>query len=80
MFLIFCDKHIYDKKFAILLSVDASEAGQGTLDFSVGPPGKTIPHDIKNVGTQVFLVEFSPIEPVDHEVSIQFNEMHINGK
>ena len=63
-----------------IFAVDASDAGQGTLDFSVGPPGKTIPHDIKNIGTQVFLVEFTPIEPVDHEVSIQFNEMHINGK
>ena len=28
-----------------IFAVDASDAGQGTLDFSVGPPGKTIPHD-----------------------------------
>lgn len=62
-----------------LFVVDASDAGKGTLDLSVGPPGKTIPHDIKNIGPQLFLVEFTPIEPVDHEVSIQFNEIHIHG-
>lgn len=63
-----------------MFSVDASDAGRGTLDLSVGPPGKTVPHNVKDVGRQLFQIEFIPEEPVDHEVSIQFNDVHIPGK
>lgn len=59
--------------------MDASEAGRGTLDLSVGPPGKTVPHNVKDIGKQLFLIEFVPEEPVDHEVSVQFNDVHIPG-
>lgn len=63
-----------------VLPVDASEAGKGTLDLSVGPPGKTVPHNVRDIGKQLFLIEFVPEDPVDHEVTVQFNDVHIPGK
>ena len=63
-----------------LIVVDASEAGRGALDLSVGPPGRTLPHSIKEIQPQQYIIEFTPEEPVDHEVNIQFNEIHIPGK
>ena len=59
--------------------VDASEAGRGALDLSVGPPGKTLPHNIEEIQPQLYIIEFTPLEPIDHEVNIQFNEVHISG-
>ncbi|XP_067948102.1 filamin-A-like isoform X2 [Watersipora subatra] len=59
--------------------LDASEAGRGALDLSVGPPGRTLPHQIKEIQPQQYLIEFVPEEPVDHEVIILFNDVHISG-
>lgn len=60
--------------------MDASEAGRGALDLSVGPPGRTLPHQIREIQPQLYVIEFTPDAPVDHEVNIQFNEAHIPGR
>ena len=63
--------------------VDASEAGEGSLEILVkstanGQP--SLPTHVESLGNAVFNVSFTPDTSIDHLIQVTFNDDHIPGK
>ena len=66
-----------------LLIVDASEAGEGSLEILVksncnGQP--SLPTHVESLGNAVFAVSYTPDTSADHLIHVTFNEENVPGK
>lgn len=59
--------------------VDATFAGEGNLEISVISNEKNVPTQVQPMGGAKFGVTFTPTQPLDHIVSITFNNIAVNG-
>lgn len=62
-----------------MISVDASQAGEGNLEITISARGHNIPTQVQPQGNARFSVSFLPIEATDHVVSIHFNKESVPG-
>jgi hypothetical protein len=60
--------------------VDASKAGEGSLEISVNHSGHNIPHQTNHIGNGRFEVQFIPQKAVKHYCIILFNGELVPGK
>ena len=64
-----------------LITVDASEAGEGNLEILVTTEaGDNIPTRVEPAGGAVFRVSFVPRNPEIHGVIVTFNDEQVPGK
>jgi filamin len=59
--------------------VDASLAGEGSLEIGISCNGNFIPNQVKPLGNSKFEVHFLPQEPVIHYANINFNGESVKG-
>jgi filamin len=59
--------------------VDASQAGEGNLEITIGAKGRNVPTQVHPQGGARFAVSFVPLEPVDHTVTVTFNKEPVEG-
>ena len=63
-----------------VLTVDASEAGEGNLEILVSSQtGDNIPTRVEPAGGAVFRVSFVPGSPELHRVAVTFNDEQVPG-
>ncbi|CAF5036697.1 unnamed protein product [Rotaria sp. Silwood1] len=60
-------------------TIDATNAGAGSLEIAVSRDGKNIPNYVQNEGSTCFRIKFIPDQLCIHEVHIKFNGIHIQG-
>ena len=63
----------------IQFTVDASQAGEGNLEITIGAKGRNVPTQVRPQGGARFAVSFVPLEPVDHTVTVTFNKEPVPG-
>lgn len=63
-----------------LFCVDASQAGEGSLEIGISCKGHFIPNKVKPLGNSKFEVHFQPQESVNHFANICFNSEPVKGK
>lgn len=61
-------------------TVDASEAGEGTLELVVSTDKTTVKAEVVACSRGLYDVTFVPHEPVPHFVNISFNEEDVPGQ
>jgi filamin len=59
--------------------VDASQAGEGSLEIGISCNGHYIPNQVKPLGNSKFEVHFLPQEPLVHYANINFNSEPVKG-
>lgn len=59
--------------------MDASEAGEGTLELVVSTDKSTVKAEVVACSRGLYDVTFVPHEPVPHFVNISFNEEDVPG-
>lgn len=59
--------------------VDASLAGEGSLEIGISCNGHYIPNQVKTLGNSKFEVNFLPQEPAIHYANISFNGEPVKG-
>ncbi|XP_035712922.1 filamin-A isoform X3 [Folsomia candida] len=64
---------------SIQFTVDASQAGEGNLEITIGARGRNVPTQVHPQGGARFNVSFVPLEPVDHTVTVTFNKEPVPG-
>ena len=57
----------------VYFSIDASQAGAGNLEIIVSVNGKNVPNYVQSEGNAKFRVNFKPLEPQTHMLSVKFN-------
>jgi filamin len=62
-----------------LFCVDASQAGEGSLEIGISCKGHFIPNKVKSLGNSKFEVNFQPKESVHHFANICFNSEIVKG-
>ncbi len=62
-----------------IFCVDASGAGEGSLEIGINCNGHYIPNQVKPLGNSKFEVHFLPQEPLTHYANISFNSEPIKG-
>ncbi len=59
--------------------VDASQAGEGSLEIGISCNGHYIPNQVKPLGNSKFEVHFLPQEAAVHYANISFNSESVKG-
>ncbi|CAF0909290.1 unnamed protein product [Brachionus calyciflorus] len=59
--------------------VDASQAGEGSLEIGISCNGQYIPNQVKPIGNSKFEVHFLPQEAVIHYANISFNSIPVKN-
>ena len=62
-----------------IFCVDASQAGEGSLEIGISCDGRYIPNQVKPLGNSKFEVQFMPQEPIVHFANINFNSESVKG-
>ena len=62
-----------------IFSVDASQAGEGSLEIGINCNGHFIPNQVKPLGNSKFEVHFLPQEATIHYANINFNSEPVKG-
>lgn len=62
-----------------LLTVDASQAGEGNLEITISARGQNIPTQVTPQGNARFSVSFLPFEACEHVINIAFNKKTVPG-
>jgi filamin len=62
-----------------IFCVDASQAGEGSLEIGISCNGHYIPNQVKPLGNSKFEVHFLPQEPSIHYANINFNSEPVKG-
>ncbi|KAK4880796.1 hypothetical protein RN001_008942 [Aquatica leii] len=78
------DMHMYEKASAevgkpITFSVDAAQAGEGTLELVVSTQHTTVKAEVVACARGLYDVTFVPQNNEDHYVNITFNDMSVPG-
>ncbi|XP_014668916.1 PREDICTED: filamin-A-like [Priapulus caudatus] len=60
-------------------TVDASRAGEGSLDISVEARGRVLPCQVFPRANAVFAITFQPVDAVPHYVTVSFNREPVPG-
>ena len=60
--------------------MDASEAGEGSLEILVSAEDTNIPTRVEPLGNARFQVSFVPEQEADHRVFVTFNEEVVHGE
>ena len=66
--------------FLVVVTVDASQAGEGNLEITISARGRNIPTKVHPQGSARFTVSFVPLEAIDHVITITFNKEAVPGK
>ena len=64
----------------IQLSVDASGAGEGSMEITVSRHGNNIPNNAVAVGRNVYEVSFIGQQEGQHCVDVTYNGKHVEGE
>ena len=59
--------------------MDASQAGEGTLELVVTTRNQTVRAEVTARARGLYDITFTPQEPVPHLVNITFNEQDVTG-
>lgn len=70
--------HVILMKLIYLLSVDASQAGEGQLEISINEG--EVPNHVQVVGGGRCLVSFTPEQTKPHLIDIKFNGETVTGQ
>lgn len=62
-----------------MFCVDASQAGEGSLEIGISCNGQYIPNQVKPIGNSKFEVHFLPQEAVIHYANISFNSVPVKS-
>lgn len=62
-----------------MFCVDASQAGEGSLEIGISCNGQYIPNQVKPIGNSKFEVHFMPQEAVIHYANISFNSYPVKS-
>jgi len=73
-------KLLFQVNFPVTFSVDASQAGEGTLELVITTAKGSVKADVKAVSRGLYDVTFVPVEPIPHFVNITFNDENVIGK
>ncbi|XP_055869094.1 filamin-A-like isoform X2 [Biomphalaria glabrata] len=60
-------------------NVDASEAGDGTLEITVSHNGQNIPNNALAIGKNRYECSFIGHQPGTYKVNVLYNNLHVNG-
>lgn len=60
--------------------VDASEAGDGTLEITVSHNGQNIPNNALAIGKNRYECSFIGHQPGTYKVNVLYNNLHVNGE
>ena len=61
-------------------TVDASQAGEGNMQISIGCGGKNIQNKVRSLGQGKYEVLFTPLEGKTHHAEILYNNQPIAGQ
>ncbi|GAB0098238.1 filamin-C isoform X1 [Sergentomyia squamirostris] len=64
---------------SVSFGINASQAGAGNLEIIVAVNGKNVPNFVQSEGNARFKVNFKPIEPAPHLLSVRFNGHAVPG-
>ena len=59
--------------------MDASAAGEGTMEIAISANGRNIPNQAHSIGTGKYEVSFVGRQAVTHEAVITYNGQHVPG-
>ena len=62
-----------------VITVDASQAGQGNLEIIVSTGDENVPNFVKCIGQGRFDVSFTPQVADSHSISVRFNGENVPG-
>ncbi|XP_063833667.1 filamin-A isoform X2 [Ostrinia nubilalis] len=63
----------------VSFTINASHAGAGNLEIIVAVNGRNVPNYVQSEGNARFKVNFKPVEPAPHTLSVRFNGHAVPG-
>ncbi|XP_013193128.2 filamin-A [Amyelois transitella] len=63
----------------VSFTINASHAGAGNLEIIVAVNGRNVPNYVQSEGNARFKVNFKPVEPAPHMLSVRFNGHTVPG-